>query len=139
MQHGDNGPDLFDGAGSLDASLASSSVVSSQLSHAEKVDVMGGGFRLQPPHERFESQAAMPPKSAPITKQMMKKGGGRDALMMKQKIQREGTVGRLQPMLPVPGNNQSVIIPNHILFILTTCLNIYICTYKETIYKLQRE
>jgi hypothetical protein len=109
MEHGDNGPKM-DGeydVVSLDPSLAES--FSSQLSHAEKVDVMGGGFRLQPPHERFDERQSNPmPKQPPQTKPLMRKGSApSNSLVMKQKIQREG-VGRLQPMLPVPSGNQSV-------------------------------
>lgn len=115
--------DIYDGGSvaSFDPSL-SESIASSQLSHAEKVDVMGGGFRLQPPHERFEPLPKHPPSERQM-KQLMKKNG-KGNLVMKQKIQREG-VGRLQPMLPVPNSNNEVrlvaCVPVYLFIYLCSC------------------
>lgn len=91
---------------SIDPSIES---MASQLTHAEKMDVMGGGFRLQPPERhqqdiiRQQYAQAMPKQS---TKPIMKKNNT-NGLIMKQKVQRDG-IGRLQPMLPVPNNNKSM-------------------------------
>jgi len=108
--HGDLGVRMYhDDAGSFAANSLDPSIDSlanSQLSHAEKVDVMGGGFRLLPP-THIEQKEFSKPHTKPLMRKNHGNGGGGHNLVMKQKIQREG-IGRLQPMLPVPSSNPSV-------------------------------